>query len=247
MSVRTPPLPGRGAVPPGAIAVVGAIAAALAGPVLGAALARFADHLPSTIAPLSRLIAGTTLYGIGLVVVGVTYLALIGRFDHLRWGGLDPRRSRLIVAGIAALVCAWVVAVTGLAALGIPFAGNSTTSMADRGLPASLLVVAALSPLVVAPAEELLYRGVVQASLYDVTSRPAAILLASVPFALAHLPTFHADTADPMAVAVSLIAVFCLSLVFGWLHAATDDLLVPVAVHGGYNAVVFGLLYLGGV
>ena len=49
------------------------------------------------------------------------------------------------------------------------------------------------------------------------------------------------------AVGLSLIAVFGLSLVFGWLHARTDDIVAPTAVHGGYNCLVFCLLYLVGV
>jgi hypothetical protein len=226
---------------------LGTIVLGIAGPVAGLALSRLADHLPAAAGPLSRLTAGVVLYGAGLAAVAVGYLALTGRLDDLRRGSAGPRRLRLVVATTAGLVCAWVVAVTGLAVLGVPFAGNALTSQAEDGLRVSLPLLAALSLVVIAPTEELLYRGVVQASLYDVTSRPAAVVLASVPFALAHLPTLYADTTAPSAVALSLAAVFGLSLAFGWLHARTDDLLVPVAVHGGYNCAVFCLLYVTGV
>lgn len=242
MSVRTPLTRGGGAAPLGAI---GAVLAALVGPVLATTLARAVHHLPLTLAPMPRLAVGTTLYGLGLTTAGVAYLVLTGRLDRLRPAGFDRRRSRLVVVGTATLVVLWLVAVTGLSLLGFPFAGNATTSMADRGFRASLLVLAVLSPLVIAPTEELLYRGVLQDSLYDVASRPVAILLASVPFTLVHVPTLRADTTDPTAVAVSLVAVFGLSIAFGWLYARTDDLLVPVAVHGSYNLFVFGLLYAG--
>jgi len=220
---------------------------AAAGPALGLALSRLTGHLPSTAGPLSRLTAGVVLYGTGLAVVALGHLALTGRLGELRPARPSLRRLRLTVAVTACLVLAWVVAVVGLTLLDVPFAGNALTALADRGLRVSLLLLAALSLLVIAPAEELLYRGAVQSSLYEVTSRSRAVVLASVPFALAHLPTLHADTAAPSAVALSLTAIFGLSLVFGWLHARTDDLLVPVAVHGAYNCAVFCLLYLLGL
>lgn len=228
--------------------ILGVVAVTAAGPAVGLTLARLAGGLPSTVGPLARLTVGVVLYGAGLAAVAVGYLALTGRLGTLRPDRpADVPRPRLVVGTTAGLVVAWALAVGGLAVLDVPFAGNALTSLAEEGLRVSLLLLAALSVLVIAPAEELLYRGVVQASLYDVTDRRRAVVLASVPFALAHLPTLHADTAAPPAVALSLTAVFGLSLVFGWLHARTDDLLVPAAVHGGYNCAVFCLLYLVGV
>ena len=226
---------------------LGTVVVATAGPVAGLALARLVGHLPATTGPLVRLSVGVGLYGVGLGAVAVGYLALTGRLGDARPGATGGRHLPLVVAATGGLVLAWVAAVTGLALLGLPFAGNGLITLAERGLHVSLLLLAALSLVVIAPAEELLYRGAVQATLYDVTSRTRAVLLASVPFTLAHVPTLHAHTAAPSAVALSLTAIFGLSLVFGWLHARTDDLLVPVAVHGGYNGAVFCLLYVIGV
>lgn len=241
MGVRNRVPAKQGASPTGGLGVV---AVTVAGPLLGVALSRLVGVLPLTLGPLSRLTVGVVLYGVGLGVAAVGYLALTGRLEVLSGGSTDARRLRLAVVVTAALVGAWVVTVGCLRVFGIPFAGNALTSQAENGLRVSLLLLAALSVLVIAPSEELLYRGAVQASLYDLTSRRGAVILASVPFALAHVPTLYADTAAPSAVALSLAGVFGLSLVFGWLHARTDDLLVPTVVHGTYNAVVFCLLYL---
>jgi hypothetical protein len=231
----------QGASPSGGLGVV---AVTVAGPLLGVAFSRLVGVLPSTVGPLSRLTAGVVLYGLGLGVAAVGYLALTGRLGDLPGGSTEVSRLRLVAVATAGLVAAWVVTVGSLSMFGVPFAGNALTSLAERGVHASLLLLAALSVLVIAPSEELLYRGAVQASLYDLTSKRGAVLLASVPFALAHVPTLYADTAAPSAVALSLVGVFGLSLVFGWLHARTDDLLVPTVVHGVYNAAVFCLLYL---
>lgn len=244
MSVRTPLELGRHEA---SVGVLGAVIAALVGPGLGVTLSWFAGRYVLSTDPLSRLVIGTAIYGVALVAVGVGYLALIGRLDRLSLGRFDASNGRLIVAGIVVLVGAWTVAVVVIHVLDVPFAGNATTSLAEHGRDLSLLVFAAMSPLVIAPAEELLFRGAVQGSLYDLVSRPAAVVLASVTFALIHVPTLRVATTDPIAVAVSMVAVFGLSLVFGWFHARTGDLLVPIAVHGGYNAVVYCLLYLGGI
>jgi membrane protease YdiL (CAAX protease family) len=226
---------------------LGVVTVTVCGPLLGVALSRLVGVLPSTVGPLSRLTAGVVLYGLGLGVAALGYLALTGQLGDLSGGSTDAPRLRLAALATAGLVAAWVVTVGGLTTLGVPFAGNALTSTAERGVRASLLLLAALSLLVIAPAEELLYRGAVQASLYDLTSRPWAVVLSSVPFTLIHVPTLYADTAEPSAVGLSLVGVFGLSLVFGWLHARTDDLLVPVAVHGAYNAAVFCLIYLTGI
>jgi hypothetical protein len=225
---------------------LGTVVVAVGGPATGLAFARLTGHLP-TGGPMSRLAVGVGLYGLGLGIVAAGYLALTGRADELRRGRSDAGRLRLVLASTAGLLLAWVLAVGGLTLLDVPFAGNSLIAQAERGLRGSLLLLAVLSLLVIAPTEELLYRGAIQASLYDVTSRRAAVVLASVPFALAHVPTLYADTTAPSAVCLSLVAVFGLSLVFGWLYARTDDLLVPVAVHGAYNGVVFCLIYLVGL
>lgn len=223
--------------------VFGATAVAVAGPIVGLGFSRLIGHLP-TAGPLSRLAIVVVLYGAGLAAVGVGYLALTGRLGDLRPDRPDAEEVRLVAAVTALLVLAWIVAVVGL---GVPFAGNALTAQADGGFRISLVLLAGLSLVVIAPTEELLYRGVVQASLYDVTSRRRAVVVASVPFALAHVPTVYADTSEPSAVGLSLAAIFGLSLVFGWLHARTDGIVAPTAVHGGYNCLVFCLLYLTGV
>ncbi|PSP27117.1 CPBP family intramembrane metalloprotease, partial [Halobacteriales archaeon QH_2_65_14] len=44
--------------------------------------------------------------------------------------------------------------------------------------------------------------------------------------------------------AVSILILFVLSLVIGWLFEHTDTLVVPALVHGLYNAVLFLALYV---
>ena len=61
-------------------------------------------------------------------------------------------------------------------------------------------------------------------------------------FAVAHV--FAYASANPVATLVSLVVVFVLSLVLGTIYERTDKLTVAAFVHGTYNAVLFGLLYV---
>ncbi len=107
------------------------------------------------------------------------------------------------------------------------------------GNPDIFLLLIPLSFLLIGPGEELLYRGLIQGLLRK-TFRPArAIVLASALFAVVHV--FSLSGAGKL---VSIGTVFTLSLILGILYEYTDNLVVPILVHGAYDAVLFSLQYL---
>ncbi|WP_245154552.1 CPBP family glutamic-type intramembrane protease [Halorussus marinus] len=63
-------------------------------------------------------------------------------------------------------------------------------------------------------------------------------------FALVHVPTTFVATPDLAAVSVTLTILFGLSMLLGYLYVWTGNLLVPVLVHGFYDALLFGLAYV---
>lgn len=105
--------------------------------------------------------------------------------------------------------------------------------------PVALLVLVALSYVVVAPGEELLFRGVIQLHLRDAFSPISAIVAASVLFAVSHV----GSVSGPGTLS-SLISVFGVALVLGGFYEYTDNLTVPILIHGTYNATQFALSYL---
>jgi membrane protease YdiL (CAAX protease family) len=127
-------------------------------------------------------------------------------------------------------------------ALELPATPNQITQAAREGHPETLLVLIPLSFLLVAPAEELLNRNVIQKYLYDTFSRPGAVVVASAVFASAHVFSYGGDSVVGMA--VSLTSVFLLSLVLGAIYERTENLAVPIAIHGAFNALQFLLLYV---
>jgi len=62
-------------------------------------------------------------------------------------------------------------------------------------------------------------------------------VLTSLVFALAHVPAYAGD-----GTAVSHTVLTASSLILGWLHERTDNLVVPALVHGVYDVLLFGAL-----
>jgi len=182
--------------------------------------------------------------GVGLVLFTVVYL----RYRDLGWDYLDvarPDRSDVVyaVGGLVVLfVAAGIVSAT-FQQLGLPSATSSIERLAeDVDRPVFLLVLIPLSFLAIGPGEELVYRNVVQKYLYDAFSRRTAVVVASVAFAAVHFSQY-ADP-NPVATLSTLFVVFVLSFVLGYTYYRTENLLVPVFIHGAFNAIQFLLLYL---
>lgn len=179
----------------------------------------------------------------GMVIAVWAYLRLSGQ----GWGYVDFRRPGLgdlgyafvgLVGGFAAVTALGVV----VQQLGLPTTPNTVLEPALAGDTRFLLALVPLVLFINAPVEELVFRNVVQKRLYGAFGRGQAIVLASLVFAVVHLPVYY----DPNLVAtgVTVALVFAGSLVFGWVYARTDNLLVPVVVHGLFNATSILLLYV---
>ncbi len=240
------------AVPPGRVFAItrGIGVAALSG-ILG--------FLVSAI--LSTVLTGTVMSIIGRSAISIEYpvltistavsivlvvayiLSLLGK-DRAWLDLAVPTRRDLVVA--AAGLIGLLVVLQGVSILisefGLPAIESTVEEEAkNSGTPEFLLVLVPLSFLAIAPSEELLYRGVVQKYLYDYISERQAIVVASIFFALTHGGQY-ADP-DPIRMAVSLSTVFILSLGLGYIYARTENLIVPILVHGAFNAISFLAMY----
>jgi hypothetical protein len=157
----------------------------------------------------------------------------------LSWHAPDRRDWTLVIAGTVAAVAVNRVAFALGALVGIdPVATVST----PEGLTAAgLLVVSPVFLLVVGPAEEYLFRGVLQGYLGQSFSAAGAIGWAAALFTLVHIPNL---LAAPEAAPVSLPVWLLLGLLLGWLFERTGTVTVPALVHGAYDVVVFTLLFV---
>lgn len=108
--------------------------------------------------------------------------------------------------------------------------------------PEFLLVMIPISIFIIGPAEELVYRGLIQKSLYSKFSTGYAVVVTSLIFAIVHFPAYLTSTLANATITVS--TVFVLSLVLGKIYAHTENIVIPSLSHGLYNAVLFVLLYV---
>ncbi|WP_436934123.1 CPBP family glutamic-type intramembrane protease [Halovenus marina] len=175
-----------------------------------------------------------------LVALGFVYVT------HRGWSYLDIDRPTLqdlafVGGGVVASLALYGVVLTAVSGLGLPAADHS---LFDAGeiQPELLLVLAALMVTVNGPVEELLFRNGIQKYLDERLPTAAAIVTASAIFAVVHLPVYL--TAGVGAAVVTLSVIFCISLVWGWIYARTERLLVVGAIHGIYNAVLVLGLYV---
>ncbi len=194
--------------------------------------------------PLDQLlVVSNVALGLGMGTMAGIYLLLADRtrsFIDLRIPGL--RDIAWTFVGIGGLFAALIIVGIILQLIGTPPAEHGLVenirAEGDPNVVLYILIPSAI--LIIGPGEELLFRNIVQKSLYDYFSRPAAIILASLVFAVAHIPAYWAGAGTITAV----IVISVLSLVLGAIYAKTENIIVPAVIHGLYNAILFGVLYI---
>lgn len=189
------------------------------------------------------LVASLFATQISFVVVALLYLR---RRDWDVSLSLPTRRDLTWVVGG---VLTTVVAAFGLLALSNALGIEPVESVIEAPVlanPSLLLVLAALSIVVVAPAEELLFRGVVQGRLRRTFGPIVAIGVASLLFASIHLLNLVALGGGAV---VMVAVIFVVAVVLGAAYERTGNLTVPILVHGAYNTTLFvtSFVSLGGL
>lgn len=127
--------------------------------------------------------------------------------------------------------------------LGLPVTDHGITD-SIKANPMIALMSIPLSLLVIGPAEEFLYRGVIQTRLAETFDTTAAVAIAALIFAVVHVLAYL----DPANIGGTLVTVFVILLplgaILGAVYAYTENLFVPALAHGVYNALTFGITYL---
>jgi membrane protease YdiL (CAAX protease family) len=189
----------------------------------------------------------TAVASVVIIILSEAGYAVVGGLYARRWLGatfpirLPTRREVGWIAGglVATLVCNQVLLRLAM------FSGIEPADRADQSLlfgdPTVVLALVVVSVLVIGPAEELLFRGAIQRRLGRSFGLVAAIVLTSVIFVLPHVIGY---TGSPLSVLVNVTVVFGVSLILCILYVRTDTLLVPILVHGLYDAVLFGATYI---
>lgn len=207
--------------------IVGLLVSVLFGVVFTVPLVLFGGDLSGSVTFLAAAAVGQLAF----LAVGVAYVRRVGGVT-LRW----PTGRDLGYAGggvLAALVLVVVVSIAAAAAGVAP--GGSVFDGPIAQDPTVALGLAALSIVLVAPAEELLFRGAIQGRLRRAFGPVGAITGASLIFGSIHVINFTGSVAGAL-VGAGVVTVG--GAVFGAIYERTGNLLVPIIAHGAYNTVL---------
>lgn len=176
---------------------------------------------------------------------GGTAFYVLTRFDlgreFVRVRRPTLRTVAAIVGGFVLFLGLYLGLVQLYAALGIETGGSSIVSSAVQN-PLLGVALILLSLVLVGPAEELLYRGIVQTTFARALGAPAAVLATSAAFASIH---YFGVTGSVEARLATVSLVFALAVFLGAVYELTDNLVVPAVIHGLYNATTFAVALFG--
>lgn len=206
--------------------------------------------------PGTSFIAGFLILGqfALFVVVGLAYL----RWRSLGWGeirsylGIERPSAKdiamilgiWIVVIVVAMITASIVTTVLPELLGVendPSPAENPVSTTIQENP-GLVGIAILGMfLVVGPAEEVLFRGVIQNRLRERLSAIPGVVVASAVFALAHLIAFVGQ--DPVGIAMTITILFVPGLGLGAIYEYTGNIVVPSLLHGFHNSMIVLAIY----
>jgi len=151
------------------------------------------------------------------------------------------RQDGLWILGGLVIMLGGEYALTHLfAAFHVPTARNGASVAAtSHASPLMFTGLIIISLVIIGPSEELLFRGLIQGHLRSYFSAPSAVLLASFLFAGVHVLAVQGSA---NGVLNTILSLFALALVLGIAYERTDSLLVPMVIHGCYDAILFAAL-----
>lgn len=189
--------------------------------------------------PSVRAFSGALQY-IGFLLVGVGYLRWRDSDEPLFEIGLPSLRDiGLAIGGVLGLLVALVILNNIFAQLGLESAANNAITQ-GQSQPTYLLYLIPVTILFTAPAEELIYRGLVQGLFRNAYGVVPGIIVASILFGVSHYLALGGEGSKVVYLGVAAV----LGLILGALYEWTENLTVPIAVHGAYNTLQFYLAYL---
>ncbi len=183
---------------------------------------------------------GSALQFVGFIAVGLGYLRWRDDAADLFDVGLPSLRDiGWALLGLVGLFILLNVLAAVIAWLGLQVADNAAI-IAGREQPILLLYLLAVTVFFTAPAEELIFRGLVQGLFRRAYGPIGGVLLASALFGVAHYVALGGGGSK----AVYVLIAGALGLLLGAAYEKTENLVVPILIHAGYNSIIFYVTYL---
>lgn len=183
----------------------------------------------------TALVSASQFVGFGVAAGG--YLTATDQWGLIHRRLPTSRDLKWTAVGLGVLLGLYLLISFGLTQFGID-SGDSAVAATAEGQPILFLYYIPVTLLLVAPTEELVFRGAVQGQFRREYGVPFAVAASSAVFASIHFTSFTGSGA-----LVSLVVVLVLGGVLGVVYEKSESLLVPVAAHGLYNAAQFAVSY----
>jgi membrane protease YdiL (CAAX protease family) len=181
----------------------------------------------------------------GLAGTAVAFLWMTDRgFGYVRLRKPSLKQLGIAFGSIFAMIAAVIAVTVVIESLGQQAADHATTQQIESD-PRLALYMIPLALFVIGPCEELLFRGVIQTKLTESFGARGGVVVASVVFSLVHVPSYGGLSAGLSQLGITLGVLFSLAIILGTVYEKTDNLAVPIVAHGFYNAVLFGITYIG--
>lgn len=174
---------------------------------------------------------------VGFAVAAAGYLSVTDRWGLIHRHAPSARDLKWTGVGFGVLLGLYLVIGVGLSALGVD-TGESVLEQQIRAQPLLGLYYIPVTLVLVAPAEELVFRGAVQGLFRREYGVPFAVAGSSAAFAAIHFTSFTGSGA-----LVTLGVVLVLGGVLGTVYEKSESLFAPVVAHGLYNTVQFAVTY----
>lgn len=169
----------------------------------------------------------------GFLAVVFTYLQNRGEGDLVHVRRPTVRDLGWILAGFLVLLVASTIMDGIIGLLGVETAQNQAI-LTGRDHPLLFLVLLPITLLLVAPGEELLFRGIVQGQFRRAYGSVPAVVIASLLFGVSHSGALSGSgTLTYLAVATVL------GLILGAVYEHTESVVVPIAIHAAWNATIY--------
>ena len=211
--------------------------------VLGSVPGLIVEHTEADPGAIVEFALSQTAIAIGFVLAVGGFIVLSGRtFRYIDVRRPTPSDLGYMLGGTIVVLIASAGIQFVLVAFGVEFATHQVEDRAAQHGPGILVVAIVFAFVTNGLGEELLFRNGVQKFLTEWFSPAAAIVLSSIVFALVHFPAYGSPA--PLATLGSVFVVFSLSLILGITYYRTQNILVPIVIHGCYNAIVWIVVYV---
>lgn len=175
----------------------------------------------------------------------INFFSMICIFRHFLWDSLADAWQNIwdwiqavILGYVAYRVCGYVMdAVMSRLLPGFTNVNDASIS-AMAGESYTLMAVGVV--LLVPPAEELLYRGLIFRSLWR-RSKAAGYLVSMAAFAAIHV-VGYIGSASPATLVICFLQYLPAGACLAWTYSKADNIFAPMAVHAIVNAVAIGAL-----